>query len=126
MTHRALAALTLALTLSLPTAALADPDGGTVTDPTCSVASQTQSGETCQECQISGTDTACQDELGNDYSFVCQYSSTLEIWCNGPSRDVTQSTGCAFGVGSAGGPAGGAALAALVGIAAWATRRRRR
>ena len=124
----ALAAFTLAL--SLPAVALADippPDGGTRVDPNCTADLQSIAGTTCTECVISGSDTSCQVELGKDYSFVCQYSAKVQIWCNGPERTRVESPACALeGAPATGGPARGVALAALLGAAAWVMRRRRR
>jgi len=136
MTHRsAAAALALAFSLAIPAVALADvppADGGSgtggsasgVLNADCTVVRETEAGETCQQCQFSGSDSSCQDELGSDYNFVCQYSSTVEIWCNGPSRTVTQTPGCALGGPAA--PLHGGALAGLVGAVAAALAMRRR
>jgi hypothetical protein len=134
MTHRFAAALTLALTLSIPAAALADvppaADGGTggAANTDCTVGSQEQSGSTCEICQIqAGDDSSCGQELGGDYSLACTISSTQEVWCNGPARNDTPDPGCALTAPPA--PAGkGAMVVSLLGLvtAVWAMRRRQR
>jgi hypothetical protein len=129
MTHRsAAAALTLAWCLALPAVALADvppADGGVNQD--CTVISQTQSGETCQQCVVQGgSDSACQDELGADYLYVCNYSASIQIWCNGPDRNASQAAGCAVRAAPLAREGGGALVAlASVAAAALAMRRRR-
>ena len=131
MPRRFAASSAFALALSIPALALADvppADGGVDTE--CTVAAQSVAGSTCAECAITGADTACQVELGSDYNFACQYSATVQIWCNGPARTATPSAGCAL-PGSAladgrAGCGGVATLTALLGVAAWSMRRRRR
>jgi hypothetical protein len=134
MTRRLAAPFALALALAAPSAFADVPpaDGGTGTgggsstnNPNCTVSQESVSGTTCQECVISGTDTGCQDELGNDYNFVCTQSSTVEIWCNGPPRTAFgDPSGCALRApsGSSGAAHAGLALA----LAAIARRRRTR
>lgn len=133
--HRLPATLALVFALSIPAVALAADggtagtggsggSGGTTPDPNCTVAAKAQAGESCSECQTSGgTDVACQDQLGSDFKYVCTRTAAVEVWCNGPSRSVTQSATCALGSSPA--PLGGAALGALVAAAALAMRRRR-
>jgi hypothetical protein len=120
------ASFALALALSVPVAALADvppADGGA--DPDCTVAWQSVDGTTCTECVVASSDTSCQLQLGTSYNFACQQSATVQVWCTGPARTTTQNPGCALGGSPVPGvPAGGAAMAALIGIAAWAMRRR--
>jgi MYXO-CTERM domain-containing protein len=126
--------LALVLALAVPSVALADvpsPDGGgtggsssATPDPSCNLATQARGGTTCAECTNSGGDTNCQGQLGADYSYVCKQSATVEIWCNGPSRDSTvDPSGCAVGTAPA---SSGAALAALAALAVLARRRRTR
>ena len=130
MPSRFAAAAALALALSLPALALADVPpadaGGGGVNPDCTAVLQSIAGSTCTECVISGSDTSCQVELGKDYNLVCQYSAKVQIWCNGPERTQLQSRACALGGSPAPAGPGGAALAGLLGIAAWVVRRRRR
>jgi hypothetical protein len=141
MTHRsAAAALALAFSLAIPAVALADvppADGGSggsastssgsgVLDADCTVAAQTMAGHTCQQCQIEGSsDSACEDELGSNYNFVCKYSATAEVWCDGPNQLSSTDPSCALHAVST--PLHGGAVAALLGmaVAALAVRRRR-
>jgi hypothetical protein len=60
--------------------------GTTTNNPECTVAAQSIAGSTCQECNPTGS--ACSD-LGSDYNFACNASSTVAIWCNGPARETS-------------------------------------
>ncbi len=126
----ALRAFALAMALCSPRLASADvppPEGGAGVDPNCTVSAESVAGSTCAECVIANADTSCQLELGPDYNFACQQSPMVQVWCNGPARTMTVNPSCAFARGPVPGrPAGGAALNALIAIAAWSTRRRRR
>jgi hypothetical protein len=139
MTRRLAAPVTLAiaaLTLGLAVSSIALADvppadgggtgggtGGATTNPGCTITAQSVSGSTCQECLISDSDTSCQDELGADYNYVCTYSATEQIWCNGPDRNAMLSPGCALAASPANGALAG--LTALA-LAALALRRRSR
>jgi hypothetical protein len=122
---RALVPAVLALALStLTSLARADVDGG-ATDPTCTVAARAQSGETCATCDLSTGDTQCSDELGADYNFVCQYSATVQVWCNGPDRSATLTPTCAARASSS--PSVGAAsLLGALAVAGFLRRRARK
>jgi hypothetical protein len=118
-------ACTAAFTLAAlaPAVALADlppPEGGTI-DPDCTVDSQAVAGESCATCSTAGG-TSCQTELGGDYNFVCQQSTNVQIWCNGPDRTQTLTSSCALGTGAAA-PFGGVAVVAAA-LALWSRRRR--
>ena len=114
--------LALILALAVPSIALADvpaADGGggtggsssTTYDPGCNIATQARGGTTCAACTTSGLDTNCQGELGNDYSYVCTQSASVQILVHGPSRGTYgDPSGCALGAAPA---SSGAALAAL-------------
>jgi hypothetical protein len=128
--------LTIALALSLPAAALAGTGGSTSStagsggtgggDVDCNVASQEQSGTTCQLCMATAGDTqSCQDEFGADYTFACQSTATEQVWCNGPARYEMASTGCALRAVPPEG-VGGAAFAVLAALGVYAVRRRNR
>jgi hypothetical protein len=142
MTSRFAPAYALTLLLSAPAVALADippPDGGTGTggasssgtgtssgfDPSCNVAQQQEEGSTCQLCSAPASDTnTCVAELGGDYNYVCQHSSSEQVWCNGPARNMmVDVSGCALRAVPGG--AGGAAGVALLGLALLASGARR-
>jgi hypothetical protein len=119
-----------ALALSIPGAALADVDGGTTsdagtTDPTCTIDTQSSNGTTCKVCAISGSDTGCQTELGNDYNYVCTHDPSTEVWCNGPDRTQNLSPSCALGSTPATGGAAFGAVIALAALSGWGRKRRR-
>jgi hypothetical protein len=122
------ASTVLALALSLPAVALADvppADGGAAVTSDCTAALQARAGSSCAECMVTGSNTSCQVELGHDYNFVCNQSPTVQIWCNGPDRLMTDNAACALGGSPVPVRPAGAAVAALLGIAAWALRRRK-
>jgi hypothetical protein len=126
MPSRFAASSAFALLLSLPALALADvppADGGPGVNLDCTTVLQATAGTSCSECVVTSSDTSCQVELGRDYNFVCNYSPTVEIWCNGPDRLKTDSSACALGASPLPASAAGAIVAALLGVAAWARRR---
>ena len=95
-------------------------DGGDNQD--CTIPEEMVDGTTCAMCSGS----ACNN-LGNTYNYVCSYSSTEQIWCNGPIRDLPQDqsvASCAVAV--PGGAWSGVAACAIAAAAALAMRRRRR
>ncbi len=126
MRRRLVASSVFSLALFLPALALADvppADGGVDLD--CTVAAQSVAGTTCAECVVTSSDTACQTQLGQDYNYACSYSSTEQIWCDGPPRTATPSVSCALQGSPTGKAGGGVALTALLALTAWAARRRR-
>src|SRR5262245_24930443 len=52
-------------------------------DPDCTVASQQQSGTTCQEC-----DPTAGCSVPKEYNLVCQRSAKAAVYCNGPVRNA--------------------------------------
>ncbi len=140
MTHRSAAVLAFPLAftfaLAIPAVALADvppADGGSggsastsaVLDADCTVAAQTMAGHTCQQCQVQGSsDSSCQDELGSDYNYVCKYSATVEVWCDGPAQTTFPDPSCALRAAPA--PQSSGPVAALLGVALAALALRRR
>jgi hypothetical protein len=132
MPRRSLASAILAAALSLPAVALADVppadgggSGGASVDLSCTPTSQNTAGSTCAQCTASADDAACQTELGSEYSFVCNHSATVQVWCTGPDRNISPDPGCALGSSPL--PAGPAfaVVMALLGLAAWSRRRAR-
>jgi hypothetical protein len=93
-------------------------------DPTCTVASEEQSGTTCVACDTSIG--LCSEQLGTDYTFICKTTSAAEIWCNGPAREQTgdNSAACAVKLPGVGGD--DVAAACLLGAAALVVGMRRR
>jgi MYXO-CTERM domain-containing protein len=96
--------------------------GGSKYAADCSVAGQSQSGTTCATC----TGGACSS-LGGDFNFVCNESATVQVWCNGPIRNVPSDqnvAGCSVSVANS--PLSGAAAACgLAALAGLFLRRRR-
>ena len=123
MGFRSLVLLSIVATaFSLAPSARADvpTDGGNNLD--CTIQEEMVAGTTCAMC-----DTSSCSALGNTYNFVCSYSATQQIWCNGPVRDSPSDqnvASCAVAV--PGGAWSGVAACALVVGAALAMRRRRR
>src|SRR5580658_6389343 len=102
----------VALALAAPGLALADVpggDGGASTadagiNPDCTVKNQSDT-QSCSVCNVADSDTNCQLQLGDDYNYVCNYSPTVEVWCNGPngmvaSDTTTSATSCAMPSGN--------------------------
>jgi hypothetical protein len=97
--------------------------GSSTNNPNCTIDVEQQDGRTCQTCNPSST---C-GSLSSDYSMVCQQSSTVQIWCNGPNENVApdqNTTGCS--VAAPGTWTGAAAAGALAIAAAMFLRRSRR
>ena len=139
MPRRLSASFAFAFTFVLPALALADvppADGGaggssTVTaadgggvNPACTLDNQGAPGNMCAVCVVTSSDTNCALELGGDYVFACQQSSTKQVWCNGPSGTSSPAAGCTLGGAPAPAGPGGAVLAAALGLAVWSVRRR--
>jgi len=146
MGSRSLVLLSIfAAAVSLAPSARADvppADGGTTTTTTtgaggatsgnnlnCTIPEEQVAGTTCQECDPSGSTAAVGacSALDSTFNMVCQYSSSIQVWCNGPIRDVPQDqnvASCAVAV--PGGAWSGMAACAIAAAAALATRRRRR
>ena len=88
----------------------------------CTVDQEETAGTTCQEC----TGSACT-ALGNTYSFVCQHTATVAVWCNGPIRTVPSDQNVAScSVAVPGGEWSGLAAVAVAAAALSMRRRRRR
>ncbi len=115
----------VAAVCSLAPSARADvppADGGD--NQNCTIAEEMIAGTTCAMCNPSGS--GCTN-LGNTYSYVCTYSATEQVWCNGPIRDTPSDQNVAScSVAVPGGAWSGAAACAVAAAIALATRRRRR
>jgi hypothetical protein len=89
---------------------------------TCTVEQEMIAGTTCQECSGS----ACT-ALGDTYSFVCQHTASVAVWCNGPVRTLPSDQNVAScSVAAPGGALSGLAACAVAAAAALSMRRRRR
>jgi hypothetical protein len=123
MSLRTLAAL--AFVFAIAPSALADVPAADASadDPSCTVAAQTRSGTTCAECNVGSSSPPCDQQVDLDYTYACSRNSTVQVWCNGPSRTTTPDPGtCALG--APGAPWGGAAALAALAALALGVRRR--
>jgi hypothetical protein len=99
--------------------------GGSTANLSCNISQEETAGSTCQECGT-GAKISCSS-LDSSYSYACQQTPTVAVWCNGPVRDEPSDQNVACSVAVPGGAWSGlAAAGALAAAVAMQLRRRRR